>query len=101
MQLQAPHMSERQSLSSSKTPIQVVERVGYPQQGKMVKKTNYLLSLYLEPLHHSPANSLSPVLLPDHQTQAKDVVGPPAFAVGRPGCQKVTSFIVSHNLRKK
>ena len=30
--LHAPHMSERQSLSSSKTPIQGVKGRGYPQE---------------------------------------------------------------------
>ena len=31
--LQAPHTSKRQLLLSSKNPIQLVERRGYPQQG--------------------------------------------------------------------
>ena len=37
LQLQAPQMSKKQSLSSSKTPIQGVERQGYPQQGRWSK----------------------------------------------------------------
>ena len=39
--LQAPFRSKVQSLSWSKNPIQGVERWGYPQQGKMVKKYGF------------------------------------------------------------
>ena len=47
--LQAPHMGKRHSLSSSKTPIQEVERRVYRQQGNMVKKTKKnCLYLYLQ-----------------------------------------------------